>query len=468
MEYLTVAQSIAHSGQPYHNDVTEIYGGDIENMLRLNKPYPQYKYVLGHHFPSYSYFLALPLLLIGNSFWAVCLTQILLLLGILSLTYYFTYYFTSNKIAASISAIGVSFSPTLSMYLTISMSEIFFVFLTMFTIFLALRPQKPKNHLILAIVLSTLAVTRLSFLLLCLPVFVYRFFKTERAKAYWTVPILLLPPLTAFTLGRNGFLYYYERISYTWDYLVHTTTANLGAISSYDFSLSRHAMYEFLLYAGIVILLISLVKFHKDPAYRIIAFAHLGILAAILLLYDWYAWRHIRFAMWFVPFAYVLFISLLTSIRTKTILTVCIVSALILLVPMVNLNRTLLLNTLPAEQAAMHQASTEAQRVKAYVDENYPEAEFILVPQWLRYVALVDPQRIYYTPWTSQSGVSIEQSLPRLHELQLFLDLAFMDDRDFERLTLANETAVSWDEVYMLEESPFDGITILVNRAIKY
>ncbi len=455
-QYLMVAQSIAHSGQAHSGIV------NIENMVRLHMPYPQHEYVLGGHFPSYSGFLAIFLLCVRNTFAAVCLSQTLLFLGIIALTYYFTYHFTSNRKAAFISAVGVTFSPTLSLYLSITMSEIFVVFLTMLTIFLALRPQEPKNHLILAIVLSLLVITRFDFLILCLPVFVYRIMKTDRAKAYWTVPILLLPLLTNFTLGRNGFLYYQYLQTQIWHNVIHNTLNNLHHIFNYHFSFRGEAIYEFLMYVGILVVLISLVKFHKKPLYRIIAFTHFGILAGILLFYNWYDWREIRMAMWFVPFAYVLFISLFMSIRTKPAKVVLIIAALILLVPMISLNKTLILGTLPAQKAAMQQATTQAQQIKAYLDENYPEAKFILVPAALEPVALLDHQRIYCMPYPTQ----IEQALPSLDELQFFFDVAFVPNSDFERLKLEEGTAVSWDKVYKIEKSPFDGITILVNRAI--
>jgi hypothetical protein len=451
-----VAQSIVHSGHP---DTGVL---NIENMVRLNMPYPNHILVLGGHFPSYSGFLAIVILLVRNTFAAAVLIHTLLFLGIIALTYYFTYHLIANKKAACISAVGVAFSPTLSLYLPITMSETFVVFLAMLTIFLALRPQKPKNHLILAVVLSLLVLTRPTFLILCLPVFVYRIAKTERAKAYWTIPVLLLPLLINFTLGRNGFLYYHYGQTKMFHNVLRITPANLQNIFDYHFSFRGEAIWEFLLYLGILVLLLSFIKLYRKPLYGIVAFTHLGILAAIVVLYDWSYMREIRMAMWFLPFAYVFFISLFMSIRTKPTKVVLLISAIVLLVPMVNLNKTLILDSLPAQKTAMRQALAQGEQIKAYLDENYPEAKFILVKAEVPTVALVDSQRIYCWPYPIQ----IEQSIPRLQELHFFFDVAFVPNSDFEKLKLLDGTAPSWENVYRIEKSPFDGITVLVNRAI--
>ena len=62
MEYLIVAQNVARSGQPYMNLASERYGGDIENMIRLGKPFPQYKQNLAHP-------IALSIELLGGLRW---------------------------------------------------------------------------------------------------------------------------------------------------------------------------------------------------------------------------------------------------------------------------------------------------------------------------------------------------------------------------------------------------------------
>lgn len=505
-QYLLVAQGAALSGQPYMNISSEVYGGDIHDMVALNKPYPQYRYVLGYHFPSYSYLLALPLVILGNSFWAVCLTHTLLFLGIVALTYFFTLYLTSfkgqkrkkppkrhpsktedeaqdrvaassasikntpsnrpnyerwksgNKVAAFITAIAVALSPTLSLYLPITMPEVFLVFFTMLAVFLALRPSNPKNDLVLALVLSILLMTRLTYLLLVIAVFAHRLFRADRTKAYWSLPLLLLPLLAVFTLGRNGFL---RSSPNMWQ--ASGFSSNVELLVNYRFAWSGHAMHELLLYLGIVVLLISYFRFFHVRFFRIVAFSHLGILALVFLFYTWWEWRHIRVGMWFVPFAYVLLVSSLVSIRTRRIQIACILLACVLLVPItLNLNRILLFDTLPSERVSAHNAYLYGQRLKAYADQYYPEAEFVLVPYEARPVALIDSRRTYYSSWPKH----IDESLPFLRESDLLPDLAFVENTEFHRLQAAGIGTVSWDEVYRLEESPFEGITVLVRRQI--
>lgn len=464
MQYLLIAHNITRSGEPYLTLLTERYGGDMENMLQLEKPAPLYRHVLGYHFPSYSYFLAGLLLFVRNDFWAVYIGHTLLYLGIILLTYSFAFSLTSRKVLAFGAAAAVAFSPTLSMYLSITMMEIFVVFLTMLAIFLILRPLSLASNLLLAVVLALLVISRPSFLVLTIPAFFFRFSKTSKSVAASSGLVGLLPIITNYVLGKQGFLYFHEgHHPNTWDDLVQTTLGNWGFLTGYKFSLTGHALYEFYFYVGIVLLVLAGSLFWKKRVYWLLAFTHISILTAVFFRYDWFKWRHIRVAMWFIPLAYGLFFAILASVKSRPLRILGVLAGLLLGATMINANRILLFETLPQERDAMHEAFLEAQVVKSYLDNNIPEAEFVMVPNKFGQAALFDPGRIYYTTVPNP----VEEAIPRLHESGIYLDAAFVRRLDYTAVSdpeLYGTAVAPWDQTYKVVEESYHDMTIVVNR----
>lgn len=145
-QYLGVAHSIARGDGPHKRLIQEHYGGDVANMIALQRSKPEHEHVLGYHFPTYSAILA-PFLRLtsGSSFWAVFILNGLLYLTSIGLIYGIAYRLSRSPAVSSLAAGAFLVTPTVSNYVATTMVEMLAIAMGLLLVYLAAKADSIFN-----------------------------------------------------------------------------------------------------------------------------------------------------------------------------------------------------------------------------------------------------------------------------------------------------------------------------------
>lgn len=416
VSYLNVAKHIAYNGTPYRTSF--YFENDLEEMRKLGQPKPLHQHILDTHFPAYSYFLSIFLLIADTDFWGAYLAHTFMLLVIAGLTYRIAMNFSASPKVALLSSIAVVFCPTLSTFMPLTLPEIYFVFMALVCVFFALRPQSVSNNIYTSLFLTLLVLSRINFMVLAASIFaVYlvRFFQSREQKILHFISILfivILPITASLTVGRSGWLWFFssktpihlflldpQNLLHVIGTILPNFLRNISvAKSHFEFSWVWHPTNELYMYGTIAIIACSGVLFRKQPLTWIVVPAYLGNATGVMALYDWYDWRHIRPLMWGLPFGYIFLFSCINNIKSQH-LKISFAALLILLLSYSSYRANSHMHqTRIGEWNSMKRADLVAQQIEAYIAAHYPETDFVIVPYKSMYALILHNQKRIIRP----------------------------------------------------------------------
>jgi hypothetical protein len=459
-QYLGVAHSIARGDGPHKRLIQEHYGGDVANMIALQRSKPEHEHVLGYHFPAYSAILATFLRLTsGSSFWAVFILNGLLYLTSIGLIYGIAYRLSRSPAVSSLAAGAFLVTPTVSNYVATTMVEMLAIALGLLLVYLAAKADSIKADVGFALLLSGATLARVSFIAIGFGFVFCRLLERDWRGVLSGLPAILLPLTAKYTVGKVGmFWWHLGHHPDTWSDVVKTFQVNLSHVVNYQFAFTGHGLHETYLYLGLIITLFAFGTLRHERTFRIAAFAHLFILAMVFFRYDWFGWCHIRVGLWYLPFAAVFMVVAASRSRTKLEkgLATVVVLAFVVLAGYENFH--IAANKFPKQRAKMERVQKGGSNIARILADNYPNARFVAIPKGVACASIFDPERRYFSPapFTNQAA-----PLLRLLGNGNAPDVAFVSKSDAKRLSVEGSL---WMEHYKIAEHSSIGGVVFVQK----
>ena len=215
----------------------------------------------------------------------------------------------------------------------------------------------------------------------------------------------MLPILALVTVGRNGVLYYLNTsppsiarplLSFDLGLLRERLTTNASQIALFFEDPGRIHLQEFelLTFVGIGAAATMVPFLKRQRWFWAITIAHVGILLACVAFYNWHV--HVRIAMWFVPFVYVFSVTALWLPRPRWAKGLAAVWSLLLLGFLVDRSADLFGNEIPTLMRQNRERHAMAVRARTFIERMHPATRFVMIPQSLSELPILDIGRVYY------------------------------------------------------------------------
>lgn len=407
--YLGGALQMLTRGVYYRNIMfNDFDGGEMRLMAQLHQALPLHQHVLPYHFPGFSSWLYGFYRLTGNFFWTLALSQSLLLVAIGLLTYRLGLHFGLSRILAWLAATALLLNPSISYFMPNVLPEMLLIALALACFLVGSHTRTTWHHAALAVLLSALVLTRYGFLTLATLIILWQLGRAHRMKHPMLWPLLwyTLPFALHFSFGQNGYLFYRPPaakcvLDMDFASIVLNTVGNLyyfwqGALLSSG-PRAIHANHQDYIYAG---LLLVFAMGHSFRHHALFTVAVLGLFAAIggtLTFCSWWGWQQVRLCLWFLPFTYILGMSLLGHLWRRgqqwRIMAVTLMCFALWTLPQ-NLYHTLEKLRAEGEKGAI--SYSISRRTAPWIAKYADAGSLVSVPLFqMALTALIDPSRVY-------------------------------------------------------------------------
>lgn len=327
--YLGTAIKWLEQGVYYRNVMfNDFDGGELRQMFSIGQPTPLHQHLLPYHFPGYSTWLAAFYVATNKSmFWTIAISQTLCMLAIVLLTYLLAHRFGMNRVWACVAALVLMVSPSITYFFPNILPEMLLVALCLACFVMADWAHKPWHHALCGVLISMLILTRYGFLPHAGLIVLWQLWRARREKApYWPVLFYTLPFICYVTMGLNGHLFYRPLatkcvFSMPFDQIVLNTFENMyffwQGVLLFPGPRALMASQQIYLYLFIPLIALCLPQFRRHSLFTVACIAYFATLAGTIVLCSWWGWQHIRLSLWFMPFAAIFAVFLLTRLWAK-------------------------------------------------------------------------------------------------------------------------------------------------------
>lgn len=320
--YLGGALQMLERGEYYRNIMyNDFDGGELRLMAALNQPLPLHRHILPYHFPGFSAWLLGFYTLSGDFFWTLALSQSLLLVTVVLLTFRLGLCFGLTEKLSAVAALLLMANPSISYFTPNVLPELLLVALALGCLLLGAHTRKAHHHALLALLLTALVLTRYGFLPLVMLIIFWQIGRSWQMKQkLWPLLFYALPFALHFSIGQNGFLFYRPPaakcvLDTDFASLVLNTVENLsyfwqGALlTSSPYALqSKHQDY---IYAALLLVFVLGRSYRHHALFSVSVLGLFAALGGTLVFCSWWGWQHVRLCLWFMPIAYILGMRLL-------------------------------------------------------------------------------------------------------------------------------------------------------------